>query len=95
MRLNQAFTHRGFDFSDGATLMSTTDVQGNITYANAASIAVWSCERDEFTGQPHNIVRHPGVPREAFADRRGAAQRLSRTAPRSRSWCRSRSRPCG
>ncbi len=68
MRLNQPVTQREFDFSDEATLMSTTDEQGNITYANAAFIAVSGYERDEITGQPHNIVRHPDMPREAFAD---------------------------
>ena len=68
MRLNQPVTQREFDFPDDATLMSTTDEQGNITYANAAFIAVSGYDRDEITGQPHNMVRHPDMPREAFAD---------------------------
>lgn len=48
--------------------MSTTDTQSRITYANAAFIAVSGFERSELMGQPHNMVRHPDMPKEAFAD---------------------------
>ena len=68
MRNNQPVTGREFDYPDGATLMSVTDTQSHITYANAAFIAVSGFERDEIVGQPHNIVRHPDMPKDAFAD---------------------------
>jgi aerotaxis receptor len=68
MRLNQPVSHREFEFPDGVTLMSTTDPQSHISYANAAFMAVSGYERDELTGQPHNLVRHPDMPVEAFAD---------------------------
>jgi aerotaxis receptor len=48
--------------------MSTTDPSSHIVYANAAFIEVSGFERDEILGQPHNLVRHPDMPREAFAD---------------------------
>lgn len=48
--------------------MSTTDTRNHITYANAAFIAVSGYAPDEVLGQPHNIVRHPDMPPEAFAD---------------------------
>lgn len=48
--------------------MSTTDVKGRVTYANAAFIAVSGFSRDEIAGQPHNLVRHPDMPPEAYAD---------------------------
>ncbi len=48
--------------------MSTTDTHGNITYANDAFIEVSGFSRDEIEGQPHNLVRHPDMPKEAFAD---------------------------
>jgi aerotaxis receptor len=68
MRNNLPVTNREFDFPDGATLLSVTDTQSHITYANAAFIAVSGFERDDIVGQPHNIVRHPDMPKEAFAD---------------------------
>jgi aerotaxis receptor len=68
MRNNQPVTLREFDYADDATLMSVTDTQSHITYANAAFVAVSGFARDEIVGQPHNIVRHPDMPAEAFAD---------------------------
>ncbi len=64
----QPATPRERDFPADATLMSVTDAQGRITYANAAFIAVSGYARDELLGQPHRLVRHPDMPREAFAD---------------------------
>ncbi|MBV8379242.1 MAG: PAS domain-containing protein [Paucibacter sp.] len=68
MRNNQPITQREYDFPADATLLSTTDTQSRITYANAAFIAVSGFERDEIMGQPHNMVRHPDMPVQAFAD---------------------------
>lgn len=68
MRNNQAVTQREVDYADDATLMSVTDLQSHLTYANAAFVKVSGCERAEIIGQPHNIVRHPDMPKEAFAD---------------------------
>jgi aerotaxis receptor len=68
MRLNEPVTQREFEFPDNATLMSTTDTQSRITYANAAFIEVSGYSRDEIHDQPHNIVRHPDMPTQAFAD---------------------------
>ena len=68
MRSNLPVTQREFDFPNDATLMSTTDTESNITYANDAFISVSGFDRDEIHGQPHNLVRHPDMPKEAFAD---------------------------
>ncbi len=68
MRNNQPVTQREFDYADDATLMSVTDTQSHITYANAAFVAVSGFDREEIIGQPHNMVRHPDMPKEAFAD---------------------------
>ena len=68
MRNNQPVTRREFDYADDATLMSVTDIHSHISYANAAFVAVSGFQRDEVIGQPHNIVRHPDMPKEAFAD---------------------------
>jgi len=68
MRNNQPITQREFDFDDRATLMSTTDLNSYITYANDAFIQVSGFSPEEVNGQPHNMVRHPDMPPEAFAD---------------------------
>nr|WP_198970169.1 PAS domain-containing methyl-accepting chemotaxis protein [Xylophilus sp. ASV27] len=48
--------------------MSTTDTQSYVTYANAAFVEVSGFTHEELRGEPHNIVRHPDMPAEAFAD---------------------------
>ncbi|WP_431824136.1 methyl-accepting chemotaxis protein [Burkholderia sp. F1] len=68
MRNNQPVTQHEFEFPDDATLMSTTDADSIITYANATFIHISGYSREEIEGQPHNIVRHPDMPKEAFAD---------------------------
>jgi aerotaxis receptor len=68
MRQNLPGTQREFEFPEDATLMSTTDPQSHVTYANAAFLGASGFERDELVGQPHNLVRHPDMPPEAFAD---------------------------
>ncbi|MGF6741314.1 methyl-accepting chemotaxis protein [Paraburkholderia atlantica] len=68
MRNNQPITQREFEIPDNATLMSTTDAQSYISYANAAFIQASGFSRDEIQGQPHNLVRHPDIPEQAFAD---------------------------
>ena len=68
MRNNQPVTQQEYDYPDDATLMSTTDVDSRIVYANAAFIATSGYTHDELMGQPHNMVRHPDMPPAAFAD---------------------------
>ncbi|HEX7909580.1 MAG TPA: methyl-accepting chemotaxis protein [Paraburkholderia sp.] len=68
MRNNQPVTQREFEFPDNATLMSTTDTESYVTYANAAFMQVSGFSHEEIQGQPHNVVRHPDMPKEAFAD---------------------------
>ena len=68
MRTNLPVTQRAFSFSSDETLLSTTDTNSRITYANAPFIRTSGFEQEELMGQPHNIVRHPDMPVEAFAD---------------------------
>ncbi|MBA4256604.1 MAG: hypothetical protein C0445_12090 [Polaromonas sp.] len=68
MRNNQPVTQREYEFPANSTLMSVTDEQSYIQYANSAFIAVSGYEPDEIMGQAHNLVRHPDMPPEAFAD---------------------------
>ncbi|CAN5784716.1 PAS domain-containing methyl-accepting chemotaxis protein [soil metagenome] len=68
MRTNLPVTQHEYELPDDTTLMSTTDVDSHITYANAAFVAVSGFTLEELQGLPHNIVRHPDMPVEAFAD---------------------------
>ena len=68
MRLNLPTTGCEYAFPKGQTLVSTTDTQGRITHCNAAFVAVSGYRRDELVGQPHNMIRHPDMPEEAFRD---------------------------
>jgi len=68
MRNNQPVTQREYQFPDSETLLSTTDTNSHISYANAAFIRTSGFDLDELMGQPHNMVRHPDMPPEAFAD---------------------------
>lgn len=53
---------------DNAFIVSETDFKGNITFANEEFCRVAEYTQDELIGQPHNIIRHPDMPRAAFED---------------------------
>lgn len=48
------------------TIMSKTDKFGNIEYANETFIDVSGYEDYELMSHPHNIVRHPDMPKVIF-----------------------------
>ncbi len=52
----------------GKPIVTKTDLKGKITYANPAFVRISGFTEDELLGQPHNVVRHPDMPREAFED---------------------------
>ncbi|MBQ0943976.1 PAS domain-containing protein [Ideonella sp. 4Y16] len=68
MRLNLPVIPEEYLLPPGASLVSTTDLKGRITYCNAAFIEVSGYARDELMGQPHNLIRHPDMPAEGFRD---------------------------
>ncbi|WP_374584924.1 methyl-accepting chemotaxis protein [Pseudoduganella sp.] len=68
MRKNLPVTAVEFEMEDGRPIVSTTDVKGKITYVNPYFIEVSGFTHDELMGAPHNLVRHPDMPAQAFAD---------------------------
>ncbi|OFA01616.1 PAS domain-containing methyl-accepting chemotaxis protein [Duganella sp. HH101] len=68
MRINSPVTQNEYLMEDGKTIVSSTDLQGNINYANPYFIEVSGYTEQELLGAPQNIVRHPDMPVEAFAD---------------------------
>jgi len=53
---------------DYAFLVSETDEKGIIIFANNDFCTIAGYTIDELIGQPHNIVRHPDMPKAAFKD---------------------------
>jgi len=68
MRNNQPITNEEYTVPNGLTLVSKTDLTGNIIECNDAFEAASGYSRTELIGQPHNIIRHPDVPEAVFAD---------------------------
>ena len=68
MKRNIPVTQQEYFLNDGTTLMSTTDPQSHISYANSAFIAASGFEESDLVGEPHHIIRHPDMPPAAFAD---------------------------
>ncbi|MFZ5525936.1 MAG: methyl-accepting chemotaxis protein [Pseudomonadota bacterium] len=68
MRKNLPITQREFALPDGEPLVSATDLKGRIMYCNPAFVRVSGYLKDELIGQPHNLIRHPDMPAEAFRD---------------------------
>jgi aerotaxis receptor len=68
MRNNQPATGIERQLDASVTIISHTDASGRITFVNEDFIEVSGFSHDELIGQPHNMVRHPDMPAEAFRD---------------------------
>lgn len=53
-------------FGDEEIIVSKTDLKGIITYANQVFLRVSGYEEEQLLGRPHNIIRHPDMPRCVF-----------------------------
>lgn len=47
-------------------IVSKTDLKGRITYANRTFCRLAGYTEHELLGQPHNLIRHPEMPRAVF-----------------------------
>lgn len=66
MRKNLPVTNQEKTFSKDTKLISITNLDGTILECNDAFVEVSGFNKNELIGQPHNIVRHPDMPPEAF-----------------------------
>jgi PAS domain S-box-containing protein len=55
-------------FSKNEKLVSTTDKDSYIRYANREFVQISGYSEEELVGSPHNIVRHPDMPKQAFKE---------------------------
>ena len=53
-------------FPDDMYILSETDDKGIIIYANQLFCEIAGYTLEDLLGEPHNIVRHPDMPRVAF-----------------------------
>lgn len=54
------------DSFDKNVIFSRTDLKGKITHASEAFCKISGYEAPELIGKPHNVVRHPDMPKETF-----------------------------
>jgi aerotaxis receptor len=66
--MNLPIIDEEYPFPAGESLVSTTDLKGHILYCNPAFIRVSGYAREQLLGQPHNLIRHPDMPSEAYRD---------------------------
>jgi len=79
MRTNMPVTNVEQALRDGELIVSRTDTRGILTYVNQYFLEISGFTEAELIGSPHNIVRHPDMPPEAFED-------LWRTLQAGRPW---------
>ncbi len=53
-------------FSSNVLLVTKTDLKGKITYANRGFMEIVDMGEDILIGSPHNIIRHPDMPKIIF-----------------------------
>src|SRR5574343_1868900 len=68
MRTNLPVTQNEIILGDEQIIVSKTDLKGQITYINQTFLDISGFTEAELIGQPHNIVRHPDMPVEAYED---------------------------
>lgn len=54
--------------TDRMLIISETDEHGNITFANEDFVSMSGYTYNELIGKPHNVLRHPDMPKAAFED---------------------------
>ena len=59
-------TGREIKLSSEQMLVSKTDAHGNIVYSNECFVDVSGYSKEELIGTPHNILRHPDMPKAIF-----------------------------
>ncbi|MDO9142042.1 MAG: methyl-accepting chemotaxis protein [Methylobacter sp.] len=68
MKINHPVIDEEYVLTENDAIVSNTDLNGVITYVNDTFIHASGYAREELLGVSHNIVRHPDMPAEAFAD---------------------------
>jgi PAS domain S-box-containing protein len=68
MRTNLPVTNVEYPITDETLIVSKTDLKGKLIYFNDQFVQASGFTEQELMGQPHNIIRHPDMPPEAFGN---------------------------
>lgn len=68
MRTTESVTSQEKTFAADEHLITTTELDSTITAVNDSFVAISGYSEEELIGQPHNIIRHPDMPKGAFAN---------------------------
>ncbi|MBR0851614.1 Tar ligand binding domain-containing protein [Bradyrhizobium diazoefficiens] len=68
MKMNLPVVDVEYPIGDDAIIVSKTDAKGRISYVNDDFVEASGFTTEELLNKPHNIVRHPDMPEEGFAD---------------------------
>ncbi len=66
MRNNGHITGKNIPVRTGEEIVSSTDTRGNIRFCNDYFREISGYAEEDLINQPHNILRHPDMPKEAF-----------------------------
>lgn len=53
-------------FDDNDIIVSKTDLKGRLTYTNKVFLDISGYTEKDVIGKPHNVIRHPDMPRTVF-----------------------------
>jgi len=66
MKQDVSLTGKEVFFQDDEIIVSKTNLKGHITYCNDVFLSTAGYTEMEVLGQPHSLIRHPGMPRAVF-----------------------------
>lgn len=66
MKKDLLLSGKEVSFPDNELIVSKTDTKGKIYYTNRLFLDIAGYTEAEVVGQPHNVIRHPDMPRSIF-----------------------------
>ena len=68
MRVNEPVTGKEVTYPEDFNILSIVTPSSHITHVSKDFVTLSGFNEEELLGQPHNLVRHPDMPPEAFKD---------------------------
>ena len=66
IKKHKRFKLNELKFSEEELIVSKTDTKGRVTYGNELFLKLSGYEENHILGAPHNIIRHPEMPKIIF-----------------------------